>query len=393
LRFSSGFFSIGSEMNGTRLPHVMFVADKLGYPGGVSYGITTYCLNVLPALVATGVPLTACFFREPHPAGEALEALGVRTVFLSARKFDPTVLRSLVSLARKHRSEILHAAGYASTLMARLTTRFLPARAVLHAHDLHRPGLAIRALEAALSRHSDTGVCVSHAAREVAAAVYRLPPENVRVIHNGIDIDRFRDILPGARARVRAELGIPSAAPVIGIVARIYAVKGHRALIAMMPEVLTDLPDARLLIVGDGPDRSSCEAMVDKLGLRQRVIFTGQREDVAELLCGCDAFAMPSDSEGLPMSAIESLAMGVPVVGYDVGGVSEVVHHGYTGCLVEHGDTAAFVLALISLLKNPLTHAAWSENARAAADRFGIARHVRQLVDLYTELATGGVRR
>jgi len=212
------------------------------------------------------------------------------------------------------------------------------------------------------------------------------------VIHNGISIGRFRDILPGAPARVRAELGIPSGAPVIGIVARIYAVKGHRALIAMMPHVLTDLPDARLLIVGDGPDRSSCETMVDKLGLRERVIFTGQREDVAELLCGCDVFAMPSDSEGLPMSAIESLAMGVPVIAYDVGGVREVVHHGHTGCLVEHGDTAGFVLALVSLLKDPVTHAAWSENARAAADRFGIARHVRQLVDLYTELANKGAR-
>lgn len=379
-------------MNGARPPHVMFVADKLGYPGGVSYGITTYCLNVLPALVTAGVPLTACFFREPHPAGEVLEALGVRTVFLSARKFDPTVLRPLMALARENRCEILHAAGYASTIMARLTARFLPARAVLHAHDLHRPGWTVRLLEAALSRHSDTGVCVSHAAREVAAAVYHLPPERIRVIHNGIDIDRFRGILPGARDRVRTELGIPSGSPVIGIVARIYTVKGHRALIAMMPEVLKDLPDARLLIVGDGPDRSACEAMVAKLALRERVIFTGQREDVAELLCGCDVFAMPSDSEGLPMSAIESLAMGVPVVGYDVGGVSEVVHHGHTGCLVEHGDTAGFVQALVSLLKDPMTHAAWSENARAAGDRFGIARHVRQLVDLYTELATGAHR-
>ena len=376
-------------MNGARLPHVMFVADKLGYPGGVSYGITTYCLHVLPALVKAGVPLTACFFRGPHPAGEALEALGVRTVFLSARKFDPMVLRPLMALAREHRCEILHAAGYASTLMARLTTRFLPARTVLHAHDLHRPGLAVRLLEAALSRHSDTGVCVSAAAREMAATVYHLPPERVRVIHNGIDIDRFRDISPGARARVRAELGIPSAAPVIGIVARIYTVKGHKALIAMMPEVLKALPDARLLIVGDGPDRSTCEAVVDRLGLREGVIFTGQREDVAELLCAFDAFAMPSDSEGLPMSAIESLAMGVPVVGYDVGGVSEVVHHGHTGCLVEHGDTSAFVLALVSLLKDPVTRAAWSENARAAAGRFGISDHVRQLVDLYAELATG----
>lgn len=379
-------------MNGARPPHVMFVADKLGYPGGVSYGITTYCLNVLPALVTAGVPLTACFFREPHPAGEVLEALGVRTVFLSARKFDPTVLRPLMALARENRCEILHAAGYASTIMARLTARFLPARAVLHAHDLHRPGWTVRLLEAALSRHSDTGVCVSHAAREVAAAVYHLPPERIRVIHNGIDIDRFRGILPGARDRVRTELGIPSGSPVIGIVARIYTVKGHRALIAMMPEVLKDLPDARLLIVGDGPDRSACEAMVAKLALRERVIFTGQREDVAELLCGCDVFAMPSDSEGLPMSAIESLAMGVPVVGYDVGGVSEVVHHGHTGCLVEHGDTAAFVRALVSLLKDPVTYAAWSENARAAGERFGVARHVRQLVDLYTELATGAHR-
>ena len=92
------------------------------------------------------------------------------------------------------------------------------------------------------------------------------------------------------------------------------------------------------------------------------------------------------------MSAIESLAMGVPVVGYDVGGVSEVVHHGHTGWLVEHGDTSGFVLALVSLLKDPVTRAAWSENARTAVGRFGISGHVRQLVDLYIELANKGSR-
>jgi glycosyltransferase involved in cell wall biosynthesis len=171
--------------------------------------------------------------------------------------------------------------------------------------------------------------------------------------------------------------------------ARMYPVKGHQAMLGMMPRIIEACPDVLLLLAGDGPERETCEALTDRLGLSRYVMFLGERDDVPELLAACDIFVMPSEREGLGLAAIEALAMGKPVVGFDVGGLSEVIDDGETGRLVPFGDIDAFIAAVLALLFDAALLAALGDRAQRAAQRFSLEEHVRRLLECYQELVPG----
>ena len=375
------------------LPPVLFVMDKLGYPGGVAHGGGTYLLHVLPELAEAGMDVTACILRDPHPLADMLRERGIPTISLSCAPADPSVVLRLASIARQNDCAILHAAGVKATLMARLATRLVPARTIVHVHDLVHPGLLLGNLHRACARKSDLGVCVSRAAVQTTVDGYHVSPDRVRVIHNGIQLKRFRGVPADTRAAVRQELGIPGQSRVLGMYARMYPVKGHRAMLRMMPRIVEACPDVVLLLAGDGPERGPCETLVAELGLRGHVIFLGQRDDVPELLAACDVFLVPSESEGLCLGAVEALAMARPVVAFDVGGVGEVVDEGETGRLVPFGDADAFVSAVLSLLLDAEKLSAFGRRAWHAAGRFSVENHVGRLMDCYRELAHGNEAR
>jgi glycosyltransferase involved in cell wall biosynthesis len=368
------------------LPRVLFVADKLGYPDGVSFGGTTYFVNVLPALVEAGLPLTTCFLREPHPMERKLRERGLDPIFLSAAPADPTVALKLAAVVRKNGCSVLHAAGIKGTLMARVAARITGAGVIVHVHDQKDPGSAIRGLNRIFARPTDLGLCVSRAVCETAIRGYHVAPERLRVVPNGLEIQRFRDLPEGTRERVRAALGVGQGTPVLGLYGRFYPVKGQKLMLQMMPRIVAARPDVLLLLAGDGPDRAECESLVDRLGLRERVRFLGHRDDIPDLLAACDLFLMPSQTEGLPLAAIEALAMGRPVVGFDVGGVPEVVDDGQTGYLVPYGDQQGFVAAVLRLVGDPARLAEFGARSWRAAERFSVTEHVRQLLDCYREM-------
>jgi len=365
---------------------VLVVADHLGYPGGVVHGVTTYFLEVLPALARAGVDLTVCYLREPHPAAESLRAHGIEPTFLSAARSNPFVAFSIASLARRHGCSILHAMGIKATLMARIATRLVPARTLLHLHDLVEPGPLVGTLHQLLARRSDMAVCVSAAVAPLAVDRYNVRPDRVRVIHNGIRLDRFTSLPPEARAQLRQSLGLGNETPVLLLAGRMHPIKGHRAMLRMMPAIVRRCPDIVLLLAGDGPERGACEAMAGQLGIDRHLRFLGQRRDVPELLQACDVVVVPSESEGFCLVAVEAFATSRPVVAFDSGGVREVVEDGVTGWVVPAGGENAFVDAVVSLLLDARRRAEFGSRARLAAGQFGIEQHVQRLLDVYREL-------
>lgn len=368
-------------------PRVLFIGDKFGYPGGVAHGGTTYFLQVLPALAEAQVEVTSCFLREAHPLAEPLFAQGCGPVFLAAGPIDPSPAWRLASLARQHSCNVIHASGIKAALMGRIAARLVGAQTAVHVHDQKHTGFAVSHLHHLFARPTDIGICVSHAVGATAVGGYHVSPDRLRVIPNGIRLERFRSVSRDSRSQVRQSLGIPVDRPVLGMFGRMYPVKGHRVMLKMLPEILRGCPDALLLLAGDGPERMPCEALAARLGLTRQVVFLGHRNDIPELLSACDLFMMPSETEGLPYTAIESFAMGVPVVGFDVGGVGEVIEHGVDGFLVPYGDSVAFTAAVSSLLTDEGRRAAFGARARQAAERFSIESHVAHLVDCYRELA------
>ncbi|HEY2037163.1 MAG TPA: glycosyltransferase [Steroidobacteraceae bacterium] len=365
------------------LPPVMILADHIGYAGGVRHGVTTYLLHVLPLLAAAGVQMTVCFLRGPHAAGADLQAQGIRPVFLNAGKWDPTVALRIAALARSRGVRLLHATGVKGTLIARIAARLTGARTLVHVHDLNDPGAAISALQRLAAQSTDAAVCVSQAVRELTVNRYHVPPERVRVARNGIPLEALRKEGAGARSRVRAELGIEAGRPVLAIIGRMHPVKGHRALLAMLPAIVRSCPRALLLVIGDGPERAACEELTRSLGLAEHVRFLGRRADVPRLLAGIDVVLMPSQSEGLGLAAIEALAAARPVIGFAVGGLPEVVTDGLNGRLVRPGDNEAFAGAVIETLQDPGRRFAYARGAASSAGRFGVETHVQRLIECY----------
>lgn len=368
------------------VPPVLFLGDHLGYPSGIMHGVTSYFLNVLPALVGAGVDITACFLREPHPAAAALRESGIEPLFLSASPMDPMVVARVTRLAKERRCRIIHAAGIKATLVARVVARRLRARPIIHVHDLLYPPLLVRSLHRAFARSTDTGLCVSEAVREVAVNGYHLPPDRCRVVYNGIRIDAMRNVPPACRASLRNELHIADAADVIAMIGRMHPVKGHRSMFQMLPEIVRSCPATVLLIVGDGPERAACEALAAQLGVQDHVRFLGQRSDIPEVLSAVDLVVMPSQSEGLGLAAIEALAAGKPVVAYGVSGLREVVSDDRDGKLVAAGDQRAFVETVVTLLRNRQLLESYSRHATTAAERFSLELHIEALLRCYREI-------
>lgn len=367
----------------TDLPPIMVLADHIGYADGVRHGVTTYLLHVLPLLAAAGVDLTVCFLRQPHAAAEEMRARGIHPVFLDAGKWDPTVALRVAALGRRKRVRLLHATGVKGTLVARIAARLIGARTLLHVHDLNDPGAALSALQRLVAQPADAAVCVSEAVRELTVTRYRVARERVRIARNGIPLELLRGAATAARSRVLEELGIEPVRPVLAMIGRLHAVKGHQDLLAMLPEIVRGCPRALLLVIGDGPERPACEALARSLGMSGHVRFLGRRSDVPRLLAAIDLVLMPSRSEGLGLAAIEAVAAGRPVIAFAVGGLPEVVVDGVNGRLVRSGDHQAFASAVVETLRDPAQRLSYARGAASSAQHFGVEAHVRRLIDCY----------
>ena len=200
----------------------------------------------------------------------------------------------------------------------------------------------------------------------------------------GVDLTRFS---PGpACAPVRRELGLIG--PVIGSVAMFRGSKGHAELLEAFARLEGLFPEAALLLVGDGTRRLSLEELAKARGVGDRVVFTGFRDDVPELLRTMDCFVLASTrTEGVPQSLLQAMAVGCPVVATAVGGIPELVQHGVNGLLVPPGDPAALAAAIRTLLTEPARAREMAEQGRALVrSRFSHTHAVECLERLYREL-------
>jgi glycosyltransferase involved in cell wall biosynthesis len=206
------------------------------------------------------------------------------------------------------------------------------------------------------------------------------------VIPNGVDLSRFA--APAPPCGLRRELGVPAEAPVIGVVARLEAEKGHAVLLEAWPRVAAAVPDAWLVIVGEG---SECEALRGRVGAMpreaaRRVVFTGRRDDVAALTAELSVAVLPSLREAQGISLLEAMARRVPVVASAVGGIPEVVTDGVSGLLVPPASPDALADALVRLARSaPLRRRLGEAGYATVRDRFSIEAQVRAIEAVYDE--------
>jgi glycosyltransferase involved in cell wall biosynthesis len=191
---------------------------------------------------------------------------------------------------------------------------------------------------------------------------------------------------PLGREGVRAELGIPKDALVVGSVANFKAAKDHATLLRAAAQVRQAVPSVRFVLVGQGPLEAETRRLAGRLGLDGTVVFTGFRTDAARLMAGFDAFALSSTYEGLPIALIEAMAVGCPAVVTRVGGTPEVVADAVQGYLVPPRDPAALAAGLIRLLGDRSLRARMGAAAAERAQDFDIRKAVRRMEQVYARL-------
>ncbi|MEW5975371.1 MAG: glycosyltransferase [Acidobacteriota bacterium] len=226
-------------------------------------------------------------------------------------------------------------------------------------------------------------VAVSQANKRMLVRDYRVDPLRIKLIRNGIDVETYKFSQPG-RERIRREFGFDEDDVVVGTVARFSFQKGHQFTVEAMPRVLQQFPRARFLFVGDGPERVRIQERISRMGLDSFAFFTGEREDVVDLLSAMDVFLLTSIFEGLPLSVLEAMSVGLPVIATRVSGTPEAVLHNLTGLLIPPGDSPAVQEALIQLLEDPEKRAWMGEQGQLEVRKhFSKPIMAQQVRDIY----------
>lgn len=349
-------------------------------------GAQSYVAALLPALVHDFDVAVAAY--GPGPLREAAAATGVRFIPLRhvRRRISPwrdvAGFVELVRLLRREHPDILHASSSKAGVLGRLAAVF--AGVPIRIFTVHGWAFAAHSGTASrLYRWADrlmrplttVTICVSDHERARGLEARTCGAERTAVIPNAVDVRTA----PAARHdRER---------PLVVAVGRLKAPKDFLTLVRALALLPPGSCDAQ--IVGEGPDRAELEAEIRRLGIGERVLLAGERRDVPELLAGADAFVLSSASEAMPVSVLEAMAAGLPVVGSRVGGMSELVADGETGLLVEPGDPDVLAAALRRLLAEPELRRRMGDAGRdRARRRFALEPFRRAHVELYSrELA------
>jgi glycosyltransferase involved in cell wall biosynthesis len=279
----------------------------------------------------------------------------------------PAILR-LRSFMRRCHADVVNTHSGRDTQLAGMAAHTLPRRPrIVRTRHLALP-ITSRFTYSVLP---DRVVTVSaHVARYLVTA--GVPTEKITAVPTGIDLSRYT-AAPGD-GTLRAELGLPSTAPLIGTVAILRRKKGHAELLEAIPAVLARFPEAHFVFAGDGPQRENLERRIAKLGLGGSVHLLGLRRDVVNVLASLDLFVLPTHQEALGTAFVEAGAMGLAAIGSNVDGVPEIVGatidptagtSGETGKLVPVNDPPALARAIIELLGD----AALRQRMGAAARR------------------------
>ncbi len=206
-------------------------------------------------------------------------------------------------------------------------------------------------------------IAISESVKEHLVRDFKVKQEDIRVIHNGIDVNIFRAQSTEHRAQRKKDLGLGDG-PVVGIVARLSEEKGHSYLIKAMQLVIAKIPQVQLLIVGEGRMREELVNLAKASGLEKNVFFFSSVMDTQGVLSCMDLFVLPSLKEGLGLALAEAMACGLCVIGSDVGGIKSLIQHKYNVLLVRPADSQELSYPILELLQNPDKAKSLGNNAR-----------------------------
>lgn len=370
------------------------MSRKIAHLTTVDLSLHYLLLAQIDGSLAAGDEVLGISARGPHVA--FLEERGMRFVELTGStrsmslRQDLRAIRSLWRILRHERPDVLHTHNPKPGLYGRIVGRLAGVPLVVHTtHGLYATPddplpkrLLVYGLEAIASRFSHVELVQNPEDLELMGRWHIAPRRKLRLLGNGVDLERFQPVDETQRQHERAALGLQAEDVVVGLVSRLVAEKGIEDLANAMAMVG---PPFRLLLVGPhDPDKSDAlaPAVLDRAAAAGAVL-TGHRADVERLYAAMDLFCLPSHREGFPRAAMEAAASGLPVVATNIRGCRQVVDPGVTGALVPVRDAEALADALQTCAAEPTRHTLGIAGRAKAITDFDEATVVARVLAAY----------
>jgi glycosyltransferase involved in cell wall biosynthesis len=310
--------------------------------------------------------------------------------FLSIPRYLPPTIVKTARFVRSRNVDMIVTNGIKCHFIGSMVSSLTRSKLIWHVRDMIEAGWLKWMLRSMGRFFPDKIITNSH-------AVGSIFPRNDRKesVYNGIDLSHFNPGIDGNKVRSTFKIGKDSR--LIGTIGHFAPLKGYEELMVAMAEVIRGGFNIKLALVGDVIYSNSNEykqkllSLIDSTGLRDRIIFTGYRENIPELLASFDIFVLPSRSEGFGRVNLEAMAMGRPVISTFVGGIPEVVLDGVTGILVTPGDSKALAHAIMRLLNDcQLGETMGKAGRRRVEEHFTLQAHVQRIEEIYGEVLRMG---
>lgn len=364
---------------------ILFLSTSMGMGGADSQ-----LLCAAQELRTRGHEVLIVSLTPLGPMGLDARGVGLSTESLEMRRGfpDPRGLWRLARLVRAWRPDVVHSHMVHANLMARALRLIAPVPALVSTiHNIDEGGRLRMAAYRLTNALVDHMTIVSQAAFDRFVTDGIVPKEILRVVPNGVDTDRFRNLSPGVRESLRRSLGLDREFVWLAV-GRFEVAKDYPNMLRAFATVREQEPRAVLLLVGRGSLQAETEALARELGLGGGVRFLGVRSDVPEVMSAADGYVMSSAWEGMPMVLLEAAAAGLPIVATQVGGNHEVVRHEESGFLVPPCDHEALALAMLRLsrLPEPARRAMGDRGRERIRAHYDLGRVAERWEDLYREV-------
>lgn len=347
--------------------------------------------------VARGLKNRFEFFVAAMPGGafhQEIEELGIPFVPMDvSRRISLKPIRQIRNFVKANEVDIVHSQGARADFFARLAGRIANVPHILSTIQMPIEGFDVGILRKKIylfldrlsGRFVERFIVVSEALQRLLIQDRGVPVQRVVKIYNGIEANLYQPL--AKHTDLRNEWGIPATIPLIGAVGRLVWQKGFEFFMKAIPEILQSSPEAKFLIVGDGPLRAQLEKLAQSLNIYDSIIFTGFRSDIRQILSTIDVLMVPSLLEGLPMIILEGMAMAKPIVATNIDGITEQISHEREGILVPARKPEALAGAVLKIIESDELATALGRAARKKVETsFSVEHMVRETEKVYLSL-------
>ncbi len=366
---------------------VIHIADKFGVKNSSVHGVSRLFSWWMPRFDRDRYDVRLIGLRKPDEATKNLRDQGINITSLSKGKFDFSVIKNIVQIVRKEKTDILHLHGYGATNFGRIASRIAKVKNIVHEHfvDPNMPKYQIP-FDWFLSPYTNLGMANCTAVKEFMVKKRFLPKQKVRVIFNGVPIHEFKPLEDGIVMAERKRWGIPEGYKIVATIGRLDEQKGNKYFLDAAEKLLKKGHKVKFLIVGDGPLLNELQEQCNRYNIEKDVIFTGYHENIPLMLNMLYMLVIPSLWEGTTLTVFEAMSMKLPIVSTYVDGLGEVLRHEDNAILVNPMDSKGLAIAIERILNDEQKAEQIAAKAYKDSYDFDIQRTVDQLQNVYDEL-------